>query len=128
VSALEQHYRESTLGVTVTSDGSRAITTSVDHTAIVWDMNTGARLRSLTGHQAPIQAVAVTSDDTWAITASDDWTVAVWNLDTGTRAAIFRGDDSMLVAAGAPEKPTFAVGDYRGGVYFLRLQASELSR
>ena len=115
-------HRESTRAVAITSDGTRAVTTSADHTAIVWDLNTGARLRSLTGHQAPIQAVAITSDDTWAITASDDWTVAVWNLGTGVRTAIWHGDDGMLVAASAPGKPTFVVGDYRGGVYILRLQ------
>ena len=86
------------------------------------DLATGTALHTLTGHQAPIQAVAVTSDDSWALTGSDDWTVAVWSLDTGARAAIWHGDASMLHAASAPGTHTFAVGDFRGGVYILRLQ------
>jgi WD40 repeat protein len=114
--------------VAITSDGIRAVITSADHTAIVWDLNAGVRLRSLTGHQAPIQAVTIASDNTWAITASDDWTVAAWNLDTGARAAIWHGDDAMLVAAMAPGKPVFVVGDYRCGVYILRFQTAALDR
>jgi WD40 repeat protein len=117
-------HKDSIRKVTITSDDSRAITTSADRTALVWDLATGTRCQSLIGHQRPIQGVAVTSDNRWAITASDDWTVNVWNLSTGQRTATWRGDDAMLVAAWAPGQPIFVVGDYRGGVYILRLRAS----
>jgi WD40 repeat protein len=47
----------------------------------VWDVQTGAEERTLTGHSDGVTAVAVTPDGRRAISASYDRTLKVWDLD-----------------------------------------------
>ncbi|MFJ4931585.1 WD40 repeat domain-containing protein, partial [Streptomyces sp. NPDC088736] len=68
-------------------DGPLAITTSIDGTAIVWDIVSGARRHTLTGHTDAVIAVAVVQgpDGPLAITTSIDGTAIVWDLHEGER-------------------------------------------
>ncbi|MGF1645323.1 MAG: GTP-binding protein [Kineosporiaceae bacterium] len=87
---MEGHTR-GVNGVAVTPDGTRAITTSSDATARVWDLATGATTLTLKGHTNWVQEVAVTPDGTHAITTSDDRTVRVWDLATGLTTRTLEG-------------------------------------
>ncbi len=46
--------------VVISADGRRAVTTSGDTLAMVWDAQTGACLETLQGHSAPVTAAALT--------------------------------------------------------------------
>ncbi|MDH5587926.1 MAG: TIR domain-containing protein, partial [Nitrospirota bacterium] len=61
-------------GVSVTPDGTRALTASRDATCKVWDLTTGQEVFTLRGHSGWVQAVSVTPDGTRALTASGDAT------------------------------------------------------
>jgi len=49
-------------GVSITSDGLRAVSTSDDMTLRVWDLETGRCLLVLKGHSGTVSSVSVTSD------------------------------------------------------------------
>jgi WD40 repeat protein len=65
----------------VTPDGQSVISASWDCTLKVWNLNTGAELRTLQGHLMAIHAVAVMPDGQHAISASQDCTLKVWDLE-----------------------------------------------
>jgi WD40 repeat protein len=55
------------------------VTGSFDHTATVWDVDTGKRLFRLEGHTHRIFSVAVSSDGRWLATGSWDHTIRLWD-------------------------------------------------
>lgn len=69
--------------VTVTPDGTRAISAAEDHTIKVWDLASRVELYTLFGHTSNINAVAVSPDGTRVLSASSDKTVIVWDLEHG---------------------------------------------
>ena len=52
-------------------------------TLAVWDLETGAQIHRLTGHEDAVSCVAVSPDGRHIVSGSDDKTVAVWDLETG---------------------------------------------
>jgi len=59
------------------------VSSSLDKTLKVWDLNTGKCFSTLKGHQSSLNAIAVTPDGKRAVSGSSDKTLKVWNLDTG---------------------------------------------
>ena len=47
-------------GVSISHDGSQAVTTSGDGMALLWDLITGKQLRALEGHSAEVTASLLT--------------------------------------------------------------------
>ncbi|MFF0553439.1 hypothetical protein ACFYUL_31260 [Streptomyces sp. NPDC004311] len=64
------------------ADRPVAITTSIDQTAIMWDLKTGDFIRQFVGHTKRLTKVAVPSslDSPVAVTACHDGTGIVWDL------------------------------------------------
>ena len=71
----------------MTADGRRAVSASADKTLKVWDLESGAELRTLAGHSDWVNGVAVTADGRRAVSASDDNTLKVWDLESGEACA-----------------------------------------
>ncbi len=91
-------------------DGSRFATASFDHTARVWDAQTGALLQRLE-HAGPVRIALFSPDGARVLTASGDGTAALWDAGSGRRAqvlavpggaanAIFSPDGRQVVTAG----------------------------
>ena len=110
------------LAVTITPDGQKAVSASVDTTLKVWDWQTGKVLRTLTGHTSSVQAVAITPNGQLAISASDDHTLKLWDLECGELIATFSGEGALLCCAVALDGVTIMAGDAWGRVHFLRLE------
>jgi WD40 repeat protein len=63
--------------------GRMIVTCSEDHTAVLWDANTGRPLASPLKHDWQVTWADFNRDETWVATASWDSTVRVWDTRTG---------------------------------------------
>jgi len=87
-----------------TPDGRRLVTVSDDHTARVWDAQTGAPLWTLRGHGGPVRFAAFSRDGRYVVTTSPDKTARVWDVETGRDVAVLKGHSSnVLTAAFSPD-------------------------
>jgi Tfp pilus assembly protein PilF len=118
--------------VAYSPDGRRLATASSDHTAKVWDAQTGQVIRTLDGHADQVHCVAFSLDGRFLATASLDKTVKVWDAQTGHEALTLGGHtrgvagvafspDGRRLASASYEK-TVKVWDARTGQQTLSLQ------
>lgn len=66
-----------------TADESLVFTGGDDRMVKVWNRASGALDRTISGHQAGVNAIAVAGDGQTIVTASDDRTVRAWNARSG---------------------------------------------
>jgi WD40 repeat protein len=64
-----------------------------DRVAMVWDLKTGKRIATLTGHTNVVNHVAFSADGEQIVTASDDNTAIVWEARTGKKLFFLRGHE-----------------------------------
>ncbi|MFJ4567065.1 caspase family protein [Streptomyces caelestis] len=96
---LDERSSVDTLCVTTIDDRPHALTVS-DASVHLWDLVTGRRVRSLTGHSRDVHAVCgITVDDRpHALTCGEDETVRLWDLRTGECTLILIGHTNALEA------------------------------
>ena len=98
-------HRRSVRSLSVSADGRCAVSGGDDGTVRVWDLDSGAPLHTLAGHQPTAGwAVAVSADGRRAVSGGRyDGTVRVWDLDSGaplhTLAGHHRGVAAVAVSA-----------------------------
>ncbi|XP_078432059.1 stomatal cytokinesis defective / SCD1 protein (SCD1) isoform X2 [Wolffia australiana] len=66
----------------ISSDRSRIVSGSDDHSVIVWDKHVFQPLEELKGHNAPVSCIRMLSGDR-VLSASHDGTVKMWDVRTG---------------------------------------------
>ena len=71
------------------------ITGSYDHTARVWNLETGKEVHCLSGHTRPIRALQF--DEAKLITGSMDHTMRIWNWRTGQCLSVLEGHQEGVV-------------------------------
>ncbi|MBE7557274.1 MAG: hypothetical protein HS126_40070 [Anaerolineales bacterium] len=80
---LKVPYRWVT-GVAVTPDGQQGVSSSVDQTLRVWDLERKVELRMLRGHTDVVNDVAVTPDGLYAVSAAGSYAYRVGRSNDGT--------------------------------------------
>jgi len=80
-------------GVCFAPDGARIASASSDHTARVWDVESGACLARLEGHRDDVNGAAWSPDGTRVATASFDGSARVFDAATGACLAVLSGHD-----------------------------------
>jgi WD40 repeat protein len=108
--------------VAVLADGQRALSAADDRTLKLWDIQTGACLRTFEGHSEYVNSVALLPDGQRALSASQDRTLKLWDIQTGDCLRTFYGDSPFNCCAISVDGRTVMAGDEAGGVYFLRLE------
>jgi WD40 repeat protein len=93
--------RDAIYSVAISADGRHALSgsgpsgpfsaSSGDNDVAVWDLQTGAVLRRMQGHQDAVFHVAFRPDGRSAVSSSADATLILWNLDTGEIRSTLRG-------------------------------------
>jgi WD40 repeat protein len=122
---LEGHSGAVT-SVSMTPDGKRAVSGSVDGSLRLWDLDGGACLRALHGHGGTVTSISVTPDARLVVSGSDDSTLRVWDLDNGQCLRTLEGHngsvksvsvtpDGRRVVSGG-EDTTLRVWDLDGGI------------
>jgi WD40 repeat protein len=110
----------------VSRDGNRIASASLDKTVRLWDVRTGTALHTLCGHREPVFSALFSRDGARVASASYDKTVKLWNADTGAllhtlvghtdtvRSACFSHDGTRIVTAS--EDNTVGVWETRTGL------------
>ena len=75
--------------VAFSPDGKYILTGSDDHTARLWEVETGRELRVFSGHSVGVSSVAFSPDGRFVITGSDR--VRLWDVTSGTVLRSFGG-------------------------------------
>src|SRR6202008_4063769 len=107
-------------GVAFSPDGKRLATASWDHTAKVWDVESGKELLALRGHSSGVYGVAFRPDGKRLATASSDHTAKVWDARSGKELLTLRGhSDSVGGVAYSPDGKHLATasGDHTAKVW-----------
>lgn len=108
-------HSDSITGLATSSDGLELATVSLDGTARLWNIFTGAELRTFSGHEGGVRSVAFTPDDAYIVTGGDDGTARLWNLASGSLVQIYEECASPVTAVQyAPDGQTLlaAVGAF----------------
>ena len=85
-----QGHKNAVLEVKWSSDSERIFSASADSTAAVWDVQTGYRIKKVTGHQSFVNSCCPARHGPNFSTGSDDGTARIWDLRAAKRAqAIF---------------------------------------
>ncbi len=85
-------------------DGRLIVTASADHTARLWEAETGRLLSTLVGHTNWVYSVAFSPDGRSFVTTSFDKTARLWDASTGRCLAVMEGHtDNVHSPAFSPD-------------------------
>ena len=95
--------------VALTPDGRLALSGNAGNILRLWDLGTGACLRTFEGHTNRVTAVAVTPDGRFALSGSMDNTLRLWDLGTGACLRTFEGHTNCVMAVAVTPDGRFAL-------------------
>jgi len=75
------------------------VTSSADHTARIWNAETGVCELILLGHEGPVNSAKFSPDCASVVTASDDGTARLWTTDVGKMVRVFEGHRGCVYQA-----------------------------
>ncbi|HMA33538.1 MAG TPA: WD40 repeat domain-containing protein, partial [Chloroflexia bacterium] len=117
-------HSRTVLALAVTHDGRYAVAASSDRVLRVWDLATGAELRTITGAAAWAQAVAAIPGGRHAVSGGPDSALHIWDLTDGAlvrtlAGPLFQGVEALALTPDG-ERAVIAAGDHLLWVLDLR--------
>lgn len=85
--------------VAFSPDARVLLTASGDGTLKLWNVKSGAALRTLNAHGDQVRSAVFSSDGRFLLTASSDRTAKLWNASTGAELRTFAGHTGSVNAA-----------------------------
>jgi WD40 repeat protein len=76
-------HKDGVFGLALSPDGRYALSTSLDNSIRLWDLQSGIERRSYLGHSDHTHAVAFLRDGREFLSVSQDKTLRHWDLETG---------------------------------------------
>lgn len=106
-------HRDLVTCLAITADGKTLATGSRDHTIRLWDVATGAVVRTLAGHGEDVTALCFTRDGKTLASTSIDQSVRLWDLEpTLPRATLAGHAGPVFSAAISPDGKRIATGGH----------------
>jgi WD40 repeat protein/serine/threonine protein kinase len=112
-------HDDAVTSVDASADGVYGLSGSYDKTVRLWDLKTGRRLLTLTGHTETVSCVRFVPGTHRALSASGDRTLRLWDLDTGTCRMSFTGHTDGVASVSVSRDGRWALS--RGGDKTVRL-------
>jgi len=107
------HHGAAIHAAAVSPDDRWIVTCGKDHTLCLWDVESGAQVRSFEGHTAPSITVSFSTDGARLISSGwGDTTVRVWDVAAGTELQRFQHSDAALGAALSPDAARAATSSH----------------
>jgi hypothetical protein len=99
--------------VAISADATRVLSGSNDWTIKLWDVTTGAQLRTFEGHGATVTSVALSADGTRVLSGAYDPKPKLWDANTGTLLRSFGPHHAYSVAFSPNGEHVLSGGDNR---------------
>ena len=123
------HSKKSVNALAVSPDSSILASGGSDNNLILWDLQTGRRVRTIPAHKAAINSIAFSNDGQTIASGSDDKTVRLWNVTTGGRLLTLIGHAGAVNAiALSRDGQTLASGGEDKTVRLWNLDTGEVRR
>jgi hypothetical protein len=91
-------HQGAVLSVCVSPGGKRIISGSDDRTIKMWDIETGACIRTLEGHSGEVNSVCVSPCGKRIISGSSDSTIKMWDVETGDLIRTLEGHNFAVTS------------------------------
>jgi WD40 repeat protein len=102
--------------VAISPDGRSIAAGSQDRAVHVWDVEGGAELAALWGHESPVTGVAFSPDGRWLASGSKDRTVRLWEAKGDPNPILLDHKYSIISLAFSADGRWLASGDNHGSV------------
>lgn len=115
--------------VAFSPDGKLLASASADQSILVWDVESGKKLRSLSGHSKAVNGVAFSPDGKTLVSGSEDTSARLWEVESGKELKIFSGHGKAVNAvAFAPDGKTVATAGEDGSVKLWEVESGKTAR
>src|SRR5580704_5173657 len=107
------------------SNGRQILSAGIDRTPKLWDINSGAVLRSYVGHTAAVRALTISPNERWVASAGaskedGDGTLRIWNFATGAEQSKYFPMPGWTYSAAWSPDDTILATTHDNGVLQLR--------
>jgi len=109
-------------------DNKQIITSSGDHTCILWDLDTGTPLTTFRAHEGDVMNISLSPDNGMFVSGSCDHTAITWDIKSGKRAFRYEVCDANDVNAVSffPSGVAFATGSEDGHLRLFDIRAKNI--
>lgn len=115
--------------VTVSPNGQKFASSSLDRTIKLWDLNTGKLLQTLEGHTSAVHTIIFSRDGQTLVSSSHDGTIKLWNLNTGQPIRTFIGHEGHVHSiVFTPDERTLVSGSGDGTIKLWDLNTGKQIR
>jgi WD40 repeat protein len=123
---VQKGHSSSITKVRYLPDGGHAITSSLDGTLRLWDVNAGREIRAFVGHWAFVDNFDISKDGDVVVSCSGDGTVRVWDIHSGKE--LRRMHWLLNAIAISPDKKRVVGGGPAGGIVIIDFDSGDSIR